>query len=73
MTNQQVQLPWQRVLNENTNGLLRQYWPKLIDFKKIKKSEVKAVVVKLNDRPKKKLADKTPAQLMAEHMVAIAA
>jgi IS30 family transposase len=64
---------WQRGLNENTNGLLRQYWPKSTDFKKIEQSEVKAVVVKLNDRPRKKLNYKTPAQLMAEHMVAIAA
>jgi IS30 family transposase len=64
---------WQRGLNENTNGLLRQYWPKSTDFKKIEQSEVKAVIVKLNDRPRKKLNYKTPAQLMAEHMAEIAA
>ena len=64
---------WQRGLNENTNGLLRQYWPKSTDFKKVSQSEVEDVIVKLNDRPRKKLNYKTPAKLMAEHMVAIAA
>ncbi|MEH6453314.1 MAG: IS30 family transposase, partial [Psychromonas sp.] len=64
---------WQRGLNENTNGLLRQYWPKSTDFKKISQSEVEDVIVKLNDRPRKKLNYKTPANLMAEHMQAIAA
>lgn len=64
---------WQRGLNENTNGLLRQYWPKSTDFKKVSKSEVEDVIVQLNDRPRKKLNYKTPAKLMAEHMVAMAA
>jgi IS30 family transposase len=64
---------WQRGLNENTNGLLRQYWPKSTDFKKVSQSEVDDVIEKLNDRPRKKLNYKTPANLMAEHLVAIAA
>jgi IS30 family transposase len=64
---------WQRGLNENTNGLLRQYWPKSTDFKKVSQSAVQDVIVNLNDRPRKKLNYKTPAKLMAEHMVAIAA
>jgi len=64
---------WQRGLNENTNGLLRQYWPKSTDFKKVSQSAVQDVIVDLNDRPRKKLNYKTPAKLMAEHMVAIAA
>jgi len=64
---------WQRGLNENTNGLLRQYWPKSTDFKKVSQSSVEDVIVKLNDRPRKKLNYKTPAKLMAEHMAAIAA
>jgi IS30 family transposase len=59
---------WQRGLNENTNGLLRQYWPKSTDFKKVSQSAVQDVIVKLNDRPRKKLNYKTPAKLMAEHM-----
>ncbi len=64
---------WQRGLNENTNGLLRQYWPKKTDFKKVTASRVSAVIVQLNDRPRKKLGYKTPANKMAEHMAAIAA
>lgn len=64
---------WQRGLNENTNGLLRQYWPKSTDFKKVSQSEVQGAIVKLNDRPRKKLKYKTPAKLMAEHRVAMAA
>lgn len=64
---------WQRGLNENTNGLLRQYWPKKTDFKKISAKEVKTVIAQLNDRPRKKLNYQTPAKLMADHMAAIAA
>jgi len=64
---------WQRGLNENTNGLLRQYWPKSTDFKKVSQSAVQDVIVNLNDRPRKKLNYKTPAKLTAELMVAIAA
>ncbi|MEL0660631.1 IS30 family transposase [Psychromonas arctica] len=63
---------WQPGLNENTNGILRQYWPKSTDFKNVSQSEVEDVIVKLNDRPRKKLNYKTLAKLMAEHMVAIA-
>ena len=64
---------WQRGLNENPHGLLRQYWPKSTDFKKVSQSAVKDVIVNLNDRPRKKLNYQTPAKLMAEHMVVIAA
>jgi len=64
---------WQRGLNENTNGLLRQYWPKETNFKAVTKKEVASVVVQLNNRPRKKLGYKTPAKLMEEHMAAIAA
>ena len=46
----------QRILNENTHGLLRQYWPKLTDFKEISQSAVQNVIVNHNDRPRKKLA-----------------
>ncbi|MFT6255943.1 MAG: IS30 family transposase [Cellvibrionaceae bacterium] len=46
---------WQRGLNENTNGLLRQYWPKKTDFKLISTNEVDEVIVKLNNRPRKKI------------------
>lgn len=64
---------WQRGLNENTNGLLRQYWPKKTDFKKISKEEVSSVLLQLNERPRKKLNYQTPDKLMTEHMAALAA
>jgi IS30 family transposase len=64
---------WQRGLNENTNGLLRQYWPKDTDFKKVSPSEVKAVILELNNRPRKKLGFKTPSDLMEKHVASVAA
>ena len=64
---------WERGLNENTNGLLRQYWPKSTDFKGIPNREVRRVVNKLNNRPRKTLGFKTPAQLMHNHLAAQAA
>jgi IS30 family transposase len=63
---------WQRGLNENTNGLLRQYWPKATDFKKVSQSAVQDVMINFINSPRKKLNYKTHAKLMAEHMVAIA-
>ena len=63
---------WQRGLNESTNGLLRQYWPKSTDFKKVSQSAVQDVIVDLSNRPRKKRNYKTPGKLMAEHMTAIA-
>ena len=47
--------PWQRGSNENTNGLLRQYFPKGTDFGAISKAELDAVDDELNDRPRKRL------------------
>ncbi|NRA61315.1 MAG: IS30 family transposase [Psychrobium sp.] len=64
---------WQRGLNENTNGLLRQFWPKKTDFKLISTNEVDEVIVQLNNRPRKKLNYQTPSKLMKIHMAAIAA
>ena len=64
---------WQRGLNENTNGLLRQYWPKDTDFKKISAREVKAVILEFNNRPRKKLGFKSPMDLMKKHVASIAA
>ena len=61
---------WQRGLNENTNGLLRQYWPKNTDFKKGSANDVSAAIIEFNDRPRKKLGYRTPARLVAEHMAA---
>lgn len=64
---------WQRGLNEHTSGLLRQYWPKATDFKKVSQKEVSSVIVELNNRPKKKLNYQTPTELMVKHMAALAA
>lgn len=58
---------WQRGLNENTNGLLRQYWPKVTNFKEVSLEEVDTVINQLNNRPRKKLNYKTPANKMAEY------
>lgn len=54
---------WQRGLNENTNGLLRQYWPKNTDFKTVTQDEVFHVLDELNHRPRKVLDYKTPADI----------
>lgn len=54
---------WERGTNENTNGLLRQYFPKKYDFNLITEDELKCVVKKLNDRPRKRLGFKTPKQV----------
>ncbi|MEL0661002.1 IS30 family transposase [Psychromonas arctica] len=64
---------WQRGLNENANGLLRQYWSKSTDFKKVSQSSIENVIVELNNRLRKKLNYKTPAKLMVVDMVALAA
>lgn len=54
---------WQRGLNENTNGLIRQYFPKDRDFRTIKQKEVDFVTKRLNNRPRKCLGIKTPNQV----------
>lgn len=64
---------WERGLNENTNGLLRQYFPKSTNFKWINQREVRRAVSRLNHRPRKTLAFKTPADLMAIELAALAA
>jgi len=64
---------WERGLNENTNGLLRQYFPKETDLKKVTQSEVRRAVNRLNSRPRKGLDYKTPGQLMSDYRAALAA
>jgi IS30 family transposase len=54
---------WERGTNENTNGLLRQYFPKSMDFNLITTKELAQVVRRLNDRPRKRLKFKSPRQL----------
>ena len=58
--------PWERGSNENTNALLRQYFPKGTDFTKISKRKLREVQDELNDRPRKTLGWYTPHEKFAE-------
>ena len=58
--------PWQRGTNENTNGLLRQYFPKGTDLGKLTALELDQVADELNDRPRKRLGFYKPTERLAE-------
>jgi IS30 family transposase len=58
--------PWQRGTNENTNGLLRQYYPRSTDFRAIPQSDLDEVAAELNDRPRQTLQWKSPCQALDE-------
>lgn len=54
---------WQRAINENVNGLIRQYVPKKTDFSKLTQKEIALIERKINNRPRKKLGFKTPYEV----------
>ena len=62
---------WERGLNENTNGLIRQYFPKKYDFRKITKQDTVFVENRLNNRPRKILDFKKPSEIFLNYSVAL--
>lgn len=63
--------PWQRGTNENTNGLLRQYFAKGTDLSRWSAHEIHAVANALNSRPRKTLGWKTPAEALDKYLKSV--
>ena len=61
--------PWQRGTNENTNGLLRQYFPKGIDFRTISRQEIRRAQDQMNDRPRKALQYQKPDEVFSRLLI----
>jgi IS30 family transposase len=62
----QPHCPWQRGTNENTNGLIREYFPKGTVFRDVDPRDVSRVATSLNDRPRKRLGYRTPREAFTE-------
>jgi IS30 family transposase len=65
------QSPWQRGPNENTNGLLRQYFPKKTYLSGYSQSDLDKVALRLNQRPRKTLGFETPASTLQASVASI--
>jgi len=65
------QSPWRRATDENTDGLLRQYFPKGTDLARHSAEDLAAVATTLNGRPRKTLDRRTPAEALDEHLAAV--
>lgn len=61
--------PWQRGSNENTNGLLRQYFPKKTSFADVTDERLQEVIHLINNRPRKRLGYKTPFELLSDSLL----